>query len=149
MSGAAGAMNMNRPVLTLDYQFMQNPGYNADRGPISFSSVCLHVSSERPDCLVAFRNVNRAARDGGLLQKSRPSPQHVALELQRILKGTGHSALPQIARARRMFLAPLWARAAHVIHFGVILPLRNHRTADMQYACPGSGSGSAYDGRDR
>ena len=29
-------------VLTFDYQFMQNPGYNADRGPVSFFSARLH-----------------------------------------------------------------------------------------------------------
>ena len=29
-------------ILTLDYQFMMNPAYNADRGPISFFSGRLH-----------------------------------------------------------------------------------------------------------
>ena len=29
-------------ILTLDYQFMVNPAYNADRGPISFFSARLH-----------------------------------------------------------------------------------------------------------
>ena len=29
-------------ILTLDYQFMMNPAYNADRGPISFFSARLH-----------------------------------------------------------------------------------------------------------
>jgi high affinity Mn2+ porin len=30
-------------TLTFDYQFMMNPGYNADRGPISIFSGRLHV----------------------------------------------------------------------------------------------------------
>jgi high affinity Mn2+ porin len=30
-------------ALTLDYQFVANPGYNADRGPVSIGAVRLHV----------------------------------------------------------------------------------------------------------
>ncbi len=37
------AMNLIKGVtLTLDYQFMMNPAYNADRGPISFFSGRVH-----------------------------------------------------------------------------------------------------------
>jgi high affinity Mn2+ porin len=30
-------------VLTFDYQFIQNPAYNADRGPISFFAARMHA----------------------------------------------------------------------------------------------------------
>jgi len=37
------AMNVvSGVILTFDYQFMVNPAYNADRGPISFFSARLH-----------------------------------------------------------------------------------------------------------
>ena len=29
--------------VTLDYQFIKNPGYNRDRGPVSFGAVRLHA----------------------------------------------------------------------------------------------------------
>jgi high affinity Mn2+ porin len=38
------AYNLNRSVtLTFDYQFVKNPGYNADRGPVSIFSGRLHA----------------------------------------------------------------------------------------------------------
>ena len=31
-------------TLTLDYQYIQNPAYNADRGPVSIGTVRLHAA---------------------------------------------------------------------------------------------------------
>ena len=38
------AVSLAKPVtLTLDYQFVQNPAYNADRGPVSIFAARLHT----------------------------------------------------------------------------------------------------------
>ncbi|HXP52244.1 MAG TPA: carbohydrate porin, partial [Bacteroidia bacterium] len=29
--------------LALDYQYIQNPGYNADRGPVNVGSIRVHI----------------------------------------------------------------------------------------------------------